>query len=93
MLSLLFLCDCLSLSLNVCDDCDSAVYLDLADTQLSGSIPTEIGLLTQLDEIWLESNDISGPIPTEIGNLSQLRKYIWTFDRLFAFFSCPFWCD
>ena len=40
---------------------------------LSGSIPTEIGNLSNLKELYLIRNSLSGSIPTEIGNLSNLK--------------------
>ena len=38
----------LSLSLNVCDNCDSAENLVFLGNQLTGSIPSELGGLSQL---------------------------------------------
>ena len=64
---------------------DSAEILYLDDNQLSGPIPSEIGLLTSLTDLNLYFNQLSGPIPSEIQDLSQLGKYVWTFDRQFAF--------
>ena len=65
----------LSLSLNVCDNCDSAEFLYLFSNQLSGPIPSAIGLLANLTELLLDGNQLSGTIPSELGGLSQLRKY------------------
>ncbi len=46
------------------------LYLD--SNQLSGSIPPELGNLSQLSWLCLGSNQLSGSIPPELGNLSQL---------------------
>ena len=54
---------------------DSAEYLNLDKNQLSGPIPTEIGLLVaNLTGLWLSYNQFTGPIPSELGGLSQLGK-------------------
>jgi len=50
----------------------SVVKLNLDSNQLSGSIPTELGNLSNLDYLYLSSNQLSGSIPTELGNLSNL---------------------
>ncbi|XP_059432551.1 leucine-rich repeat receptor-like serine/threonine-protein kinase RGI4 [Corylus avellana] len=42
-------------------------------TSLSGSIPSEIGLLTKLQYLYLSENQLSGPIPVELGKLTQLQ--------------------
>ena len=47
--------------------------LELRENQLSGPIPTELGNLTNLGELWLGWNQqLSGPIPTELSNLANL---------------------
>jgi len=48
--------------------------LNLAGNLLNGSIPSGIGLLTNLLWIYLERNQLSGSIPAEIGNLTQLVR-------------------
>mmetsp|Transcript_8278 Transcript_8278/g.14178 ORF Transcript_8278/g.14178 Transcript_8278/m.14178 type:complete len:91 (+) Transcript_8278:546-818(+) len=42
-------------------------------TNLFGTVPTEIGLLTNLHELRLSNNYLSGTIPSEIGHMSELR--------------------
>jgi hypothetical protein len=39
---------------------------------LYSSIPTEVGLLTALTELYLRGNSLSSPIPSEIGQLTRL---------------------
>ena len=46
--------------------------LYLADNQLNGTIPPEIGNLTSLTSLEFNKNNLSGNIPSEIGNLSSL---------------------
>jgi hypothetical protein len=48
--------------------------LFLRDNNLSGSIPDEIGDLTELEYLYLDDNNLSGPIPVEIGNLGNLER-------------------
>ena len=40
---------------------------------LSGSIPSKFGFLTELDKLRLYGNDLNGFIPNELGALSNLR--------------------
>lgn len=52
--------------------------LDVADnTDLHGTVPTEVGLMTLLSQLILDSNELSGPIPTVIGYLSKL-EFLYT---------------
>ena len=44
----------------------------LADNQLEGRIPPEIGGLVSADTLYLSRNNLSGPIPNEVGNLESL---------------------
>jgi len=48
--------------------------LNLRSNKLTGSIPTELGNLTQLTRLNLSANKLTGSIPTELGNLTQLTK-------------------
>ena len=54
------------------DDYERVTQLSLSWNQLSGSIPTELGNLTNLIELNLSSNQLSGSIPAELGNLTNL---------------------
>ena len=42
------------------------------DNNLTGSIPTEIELLTSMQELYLRENSISGTIPSELLNLTSI---------------------
>ncbi|KAH7440795.1 hypothetical protein KP509_03G010900 [Ceratopteris richardii] len=46
--------------------------LGLPNLRLSGTLPPEIGNLTNLQSLMLENNNISGQLPFEIGKLSKL---------------------
>ena len=50
------------------DRCDLGIYrLDLSDNHLVGTLPSEIGLLSQFDALRLSSNNIYGTLPSELG--------------------------
>jgi Leucine-rich repeat (LRR) protein len=55
--------------LNVC-----LPALILAGFNMTGSIPTELGLLTTLESIGFMINDLEGTIPTELCNLKELKS-------------------
>jgi Leucine-rich repeat (LRR) protein len=46
--------------------------LKLSSNQLSGSIPPELGQLSNLEDLVLFSNQLSGTIPAELGQLTNL---------------------
>ena len=52
------------------------VELNLFENQLSGSIPPELGNLSNLEVLVLAYNQLSGSIPPELGNLSKLEVLI-----------------
>ena len=54
--------------------------LDLFNNRLSGSIPSSLGNLTNLQELWLFDNELSGSIPSSLGNLTNLQG-LWLFDN------------
>jgi Leucine-rich repeat (LRR) protein len=51
----------------------SLTWLDLTANLLSGTIPSSIGMLTNLDFLDLADNTLNGTIPTEMGLLSKLE--------------------
>ena len=47
------------------------------DNQLIGTIPSELGQLTDVERLSLNNNQLSGAIPSELGQLSNLvRLYL-----------------
>ena len=52
---------------------DRVVGIDLPSLELSGTIPPELGNLSQLRRLALILNKLSGPIPPEVGNLAVLQ--------------------
>ena len=47
--------------------------LNLASNNLTGSIPADLGKLTELTSLNLYNNGLKGSIPPELGNLSSLQ--------------------
>ena len=54
--------------------------LDLYNQELTGSIPSEIGCLTNLTYLGLSENQLTGEIPSEIGNLTNLER-LWLYNN------------
>lgn len=48
--------------------------MDLSFNALTGSIPAEVGRLSELQLLSLNSNSLHGEVPKEIGNCSNLRQ-------------------
>ena len=48
-------------------------WLNIRDAGLGGSVPAELGRLTNLTYLNLRDNGLSGPLPTELGDLTNLR--------------------
>ena len=55
--------------------------IDLHDNSLSGSIPTELGNLANLRDLWLPDNQLTGTMPASLGNLSNLAS-LWLSNNL-----------
>ena len=51
---------------------ENTTELDLGSQGLTGSIPPEIGDLTNLRHLYLYNNQLTGSIPPEIGDLTNL---------------------
>ena len=56
--------------------------LNLNSKQLTGSIPPEIGGLSELQNLSLGRNELSGAIPPELGNLTNLTSLDAGYNRL-----------
>ncbi|GEM_PF-912173 len=60
------------------NDSGRVIELDLSFNQLTGTIPPELGGLTQLMKLGLYLNKLSGTIPPELGKLTNLEGlYLW----------------
>ena len=56
--------------------------LNLAENQLTGGIPTELGGLSNLTELSLRDNQLTGEIPPELGRLSRLTNLYLSHNQL-----------
>ncbi len=56
--------------------------LNLTSSNLTGSIPTEIGSLANLTSLYLDDNRLRGSIPAELGNLTNLAVLNLSFNNL-----------
>lgn len=57
-----------------CNSDEDVTRIDLGANQLSGTIPSQLFLLSQLTSLNLNRNKIFGTIPTEIGQISLLEN-------------------
>jgi hypothetical protein len=55
---------------------DSLEMIELDVNVLTESIPSQLGLLTNLIEFKLDQNELRGSLFTELGKLTSLRKYL-----------------
>jgi hypothetical protein len=51
------------------------VRIDMQDNNLHGQLPTELGLLSNLQYLILRENQLSGHIPSELGKLRRLQDF------------------
>jgi hypothetical protein len=49
-------------------------FLSIVSNQLSGTIPSSLGALMALNELWLNDNQLNGTIPSSLGALMALRR-------------------
>jgi len=61
---------------------ENTTVLNLYNQGLTGSIPSEIGNLTNLTELKIRYNQLTGSIPSEIGNLTNLKKLYLSYNDL-----------
>ena len=52
---------------------DRVAELDLSANNVRGTLPADLGSLTELNALDLSENQLRGPIPEELGDLLQLR--------------------
>ena len=64
------------------NDDGQVTVLSLWRNHLSGSIPPELGNLTNLELLYLHNNQLSGAIPPELGNLTDLREMHLQYNQL-----------
>eukprot|EP00980_Cylindrotheca_fusiformis_P009934 scaffold2195_cov132-Cylindrotheca_fusiformis.AAC.18 len=57
---------------NTCDEQGQLLALSLGRWNVQGSLPTELGLLSMLERLYLPDNRIVGNIPTEMALLTKL---------------------
>jgi hypothetical protein len=62
------------------------VFLDVSNNFISATIPTELGLLTDLQYINLSKNNFVGTIPIELGKLQVLGKWKLSPNHTFLMF-------
>jgi hypothetical protein len=54
----------------------------LESNRLKGNIPTEIGLLVNLEYLALNSNSLEGQIPQSLSNLKRVKQILLHFNDL-----------
>ncbi|MFK7981874.1 MAG: hypothetical protein AB8G86_17970, partial [Saprospiraceae bacterium] len=62
--------------------CFALTLLNLSSNQLTGSIPSTVGNLTNLTSFTLQLNQLTGSIPPEIGNLTNLGNISFSANQL-----------
>ena len=64
------------------DDSGSVTHLNLQRNNLNGSLPSQLGNLKNLRQLYLPYNNLTGPIPAELGKLSKLTNLVLTGNKL-----------
>jgi Leucine-rich repeat (LRR) protein len=57
------------------EDPEQITILNLDQNRVSGSLPTSIGLLSNLQNLQMIVNELQGTLPSEIGSLSSLLSF------------------
>ena len=61
---------------------DRVTHLYLYRNSLRGTLPSELGNLSNLRRLYLYDNDLRGTLPSELGNLSNLQFLYLAFNSL-----------
>ena len=60
--------------------CDAAneeiTKIKLGKVGAEGELPSQLGLLSQLDTLWMPQNSLRGALPSELGLLKELKSLI-----------------
>ena len=54
------------------DGSTSTKSIDYSNDELTGTIPTELGLMTDVTFMEIDDNEFSGTIPTELGRITEV---------------------
>ncbi len=55
--------------------------ISLGQNNLTGELPKELALLTEVKNFWLNQNSISGKIPKELGSLQKMESLALSFNK------------
>ena len=64
------------------DEKSRVSLISLGNNNLDGTIPPEIGKLSNLHTLWLEQNKLTGSIPVEIGSLVNIQRLAISYNFL-----------
>ena len=64
------------------NDDGRVVELNLGSNGLSGTLPGELGLMSELEILWLHRNELTGSIPPELGDLASLNSLALIYNQL-----------
>ena len=56
--------------------------LDLPFNRLTGPVPPELGMLSNLTKLWLHRNDLTGPVPVQLSGLAELELLALSRNRM-----------
>jgi Leucine-rich repeat (LRR) protein len=63
-------------------DNNRVAWIELNNNNLSGKIPSSLGNLSSLNNLYIPGNRLTGTIPPELSNLSNLRQLVLYDNRL-----------